>query len=178
MLRFDPMHSWGYSRTMLLLCCLGNKEMFFTEHTWHLFFRYNVEKITFIKSMGRPPRQSSADVIYHVINRSNARLEIFHNDKDHEAFERILEEAKLKHLLRTYSYAIMPNRHLILSSCKDGNISKFMHWLTLLTLKDGIPTTTALEEVIFIREDSNLFRLKKINISFSFAGMLKEIHSE
>lgn len=82
--------------------------------------------------MGRPPRQSCADVIYHVINRSNARIEIFHDDEDYEAFERILEEVKLKHPLRVYSYVIMPNHwHLVLSSCKDGNISKFMHWLTL-----------------------------------------------
>lgn len=82
--------------------------------------------------MARPLRQSTADVIYHVINRSNARMTLFHKDADYQAFERILEEAKIKHPLRIYSYTIMPNHwHLILCPFKDGDISRFMRWLTL-----------------------------------------------
>jgi REP element-mobilizing transposase RayT len=32
--------------------------------------------------------------IYHVINRANSRLQIFHNDKDYKLFEDVLIEAK------------------------------------------------------------------------------------
>lgn len=82
--------------------------------------------------MARPLRQSAADVIYHVINRSNNRTTLFHKDADYQAFERVLEEAKIKHPLRIYSYTIMPNHwHLILCPYQDGDISKFMRWLTL-----------------------------------------------
>lgn len=82
--------------------------------------------------MGRPLRQSTSDVIYHVINRSSNRMTLFNKDADYQAFERVLEEAKLKYPLRIYSYAIMPNHwHLILCPYQDGDISKFMRWLTL-----------------------------------------------
>ena len=42
------------------------------------------------------PRISRVDVgnnIYHVINRANARVQIFDNDEDYKIFESILEEA-------------------------------------------------------------------------------------
>jgi putative transposase len=43
--------------------------------------------------MGRPKRSDEAGVIYHVLNRSNRRATIFHNDEDYVAFERILSQA-------------------------------------------------------------------------------------
>ena len=39
------------------------------------------------------PRQARVDVgdeIYHVINRSNGRVKIFHNDSDYRHFESLL----------------------------------------------------------------------------------------
>ncbi len=82
--------------------------------------------------MARPLRQAVADIVYHVINRSNGRTTLFRKDADYQAIERTLEEAKLKHPLRIYSYAIMPNHwHLVLCPYQDGDISRFMRWLTL-----------------------------------------------
>jgi putative transposase len=37
--------------------------------------------------MGRPKRADDGGLIYHVLNRANARLTIFENDGDYEAFE-------------------------------------------------------------------------------------------
>ena len=43
--------------------------------------------------MGRPLRAASADVMYHVINRANARRTLFDDDGDYAAFERVLAQA-------------------------------------------------------------------------------------
>jgi putative transposase len=72
-------------------------------------------------------------MVYHVLNRANARLPIFHKDADYEAFERILAEA-LDHVpgMRLLAYCLMPNHwHLVLWPRKDGELSDFGHWLTL-----------------------------------------------
>jgi putative transposase len=42
------------------------------------------------------PRVQRVDVggeVYHVLNRANARVQIFDNDEDYQQFEQILEEA-------------------------------------------------------------------------------------
>ena len=43
--------------------------------------------------MGRPLRPTSADVVYHVRNRANARRTLFDDDGDYAAFERVLGQA-------------------------------------------------------------------------------------
>ena len=43
--------------------------------------------------MGRPKRAADGGLIYHVLNRANARMTIFEKKEDYEAFERVLEEA-------------------------------------------------------------------------------------
>ena len=40
--------------------------------------------------MGRPRRGDDGGLIYHVLNRANARMTIFEKDRDYEAFERVL----------------------------------------------------------------------------------------
>ena len=50
--------------------------------------------------MGRPKRASRGEIVYHVLNRANARLPIFEKDEDYEAFERILEEAVERYEMR------------------------------------------------------------------------------
>jgi len=70
--------------------------------------------------------------IYHVINRANARVQIFDNKKDYKLFENVLLEAKEKFDVSIYGYCIMPNHwHLIISPQNDGDLSKFMGWLTM-----------------------------------------------
>ena len=59
--------------------------------------------------MPRTSRVDIANIPYHVINRANARMQIFDNDKDYKLFEKVLEEAKNRFDMRILSYCIMPN---------------------------------------------------------------------
>ena len=43
--------------------------------------------------MGRPKRAAKGGLIYHVLNRANARMTIFEEDDDYIAFESVLAEA-------------------------------------------------------------------------------------
>lgn len=81
------------------------------------------------------PRISRVDIggeIYHVINRANARMEIFSDKGDYQLFEQVLTEAKERVHVRIYAYCIMPNHwHILVSPQADGDLSKFMGWLTM-----------------------------------------------
>jgi len=82
--------------------------------------------------MGRVLRINAGNYIYHVLNRANARLRIFDNDKDYQLFEKILEEARARYDMRLLAYCIMPNHwHFVVHPRKDGDLSRFMGWLTL-----------------------------------------------
>ncbi len=81
--------------------------------------------------MARIPRSAVGDMVYHVINRANSRQQIFQKEKDYEAFERILFEAKEKYPMRILSFCIMPNHwHLVLYPEKAEDLSTFMRWIT------------------------------------------------
>jgi len=81
--------------------------------------------------MPRVERVDVANQIYHVLNRANARVQIFDNNKDYKQFEDILEKAVEKYDMRLLAYCIMPNHwHLVLYPRKDGDLSLFMGWLT------------------------------------------------
>lgn len=81
--------------------------------------------------MSRLLRNDIGDYVYHVLNRANARVQIFDNTSDYEQFERILEEAVEKYDMRLLAYCIMPNHwHLLLHPKNDGDMSIFMRWLT------------------------------------------------
>ena len=70
--------------------------------------------------------------IYHVLNRANARMTIFEDDEDYEAFERALEEAVERTRTRLLAYCVMPDHwHLIVWPRQDGELSRFVGWLTL-----------------------------------------------
>src|SRR3979411_599191 len=83
--------------------------------------------------MGRPYRTALGGYVYHMLNRSNGRLRIFHKDDDYEAFERILGEA-LEHVpgMRLLAYCLLPNHwHLVVWPFQDGDLSEYLRWLTV-----------------------------------------------
>ena len=81
--------------------------------------------------MARIPRSAVGDMVYHVLNRANGREKIFQKEKDYEAFEKILFEAKEKYPMRILSYCIMPNHwHLVLYPENGEDLSRFMRWIT------------------------------------------------
>ncbi len=82
--------------------------------------------------MGRPNRAAQGGLVYHVLNRANARMTIFDDNADYAAFEEILEEAVERTGMRLLSYCVMPNHwHLVVWPRKDGDLSRFTGWLTL-----------------------------------------------
>jgi len=82
--------------------------------------------------MPRINRVDVADLIYHAINRANARMQIFDHKEDYQLFENVLEEAKEKFNMRILAYCIMPNHwHLVLNPKRNGDLQKFMGWLSM-----------------------------------------------
>jgi putative transposase len=82
--------------------------------------------------MGRPLRTTAGGLVYHVLNRANARMQIFDNQKDYDAFERILDEAVERVRMRLLAYCVMPNHwHLVVWPRENGDLSTFVGWLTL-----------------------------------------------
>jgi len=77
-------------------------------------------------------REAAGGIVYHVFNRAIARLQIFEDPNDYKAFERVLLEAHEQVAMRTVAYRLMPNHwHLVLWPREDGDLSAFMHWLTM-----------------------------------------------
>lgn len=82
--------------------------------------------------MPRTPRHAPGDHFYHVLNRANGRARIFRKSTDYEAFERVLLETLERRPMRVLAYCLMPNHwHMVLRPHNDGDLSKFMQWLTL-----------------------------------------------
>ena len=71
-------------------------------------------------------------MVFHALNRANARAQIFYKPEDYAAFETVLAEARERFGMRILSYCLMPNHwHLVLWPKQDGDLSRFMGWLTL-----------------------------------------------
>ena len=82
--------------------------------------------------MGRAVRVDAGGLVYHVLNRANARLRIFAKDGDYEAFETVLEQARARFGTRVLAYCVMPNHwHLVLWPRAQRELSRFVGWLTL-----------------------------------------------
>jgi putative transposase len=82
--------------------------------------------------MGRPHRAAQGGYIYHALNRANGRMTIFEDEADYAAFEEVLLQAVERTKTRLLAYCLMPNHwHLIVWPKKDGELSRFMGWLTL-----------------------------------------------
>jgi putative transposase len=62
--------------------------------------------------MGRPHRAADGGLIYHVLNRANARMTIFEKPEDFAAFERVLEEAVQRTKTRLLAYCVLSTHWL------------------------------------------------------------------
>ena len=82
--------------------------------------------------MPRRLRFAGGGYAYHVLNRAVARDRIFAKNRDYEAFEEVLVEAKEQVSMRVLAWCVMPTRwHLALWPHKDGDLSEFVRWLTV-----------------------------------------------
>ena len=70
-------------------------------------------------------------MIFHVLNRGNARDPIFLEDADYEAFENVMAQTMEHVSMRVLGYCLMPNHwHLVLWPLRDGDLGRFMQRLT------------------------------------------------
>ncbi len=81
--------------------------------------------------MPRTARMAPGGMIFHVLNRGNARDQIFHKEADYLAFEKVLAETQEQIALRIVAYSLMPNHwHLVVRPLHDGDLGRFMQRLT------------------------------------------------
>ncbi len=80
--------------------------------------------------MPRTIRASQVGYCYHVLNRGNARAEVFHKPADHAGFLRIMAESSIRLPMGVLAYCVMPNHfHPVLRPIGDGDLSRWMQWL-------------------------------------------------
>jgi putative transposase len=86
-----------------------------------------------LAAMPRTARIAPGGVVFHVLNRGNARNRIFDDDGDYLAFLRVLSAALAAVPgMRLLSYCLMPNHwHLVLWPRGDGELGRFMQRLTV-----------------------------------------------
>ncbi|MCG3181054.1 MAG: hypothetical protein BIFFINMI_03422 [Phycisphaerae bacterium] len=82
--------------------------------------------------MPRRRRVAAGGMVYHVINRANARVPIFEKPTDYRAFLRILADVQQLIPMRILAYCVMPNHwHMTLWPIGDGDLGRFIHRLTV-----------------------------------------------
>jgi putative transposase len=82
--------------------------------------------------MGRAKRVDVGGMVVHALNRASARAPMFDGLADYQQFEEVLGEARLRTGMRILAYCVMPNHwHLVLWPERDGDLARFMTWLTL-----------------------------------------------
>jgi len=83
--------------------------------------------------MARKPRFAPGGIAYHVMNRTWGGIDLFADDPDYQAFARVLAQAcEREPAVRLCAYCLMPNHfHLVLWPAGDGQLSRFMQWLTM-----------------------------------------------
>jgi putative transposase len=71
-------------------------------------------------------------MVFHVLNRGVARMQLFEKTADYQAFEAVLRETLVESPMRICAYALMPNHwHLLLWPEGDGDLAVFMQRLTI-----------------------------------------------
>ncbi|MGO8691540.1 MAG: transposase [Thermoguttaceae bacterium] len=69
-------------------------------------------------------------MIYHVLNRGNGRMRIFHKPEDFAAFERVLAEGLERYAVELLTYCLMPNHwHLVTRPKTDDALGRWMRWV-------------------------------------------------
>ena len=63
---------------------------------------------------------------YHVLNRGVGKRHIFRKERDFEAFEETIDQAKQRLPMRVLGWCVMSNhRHFVLCPRGDGELSEF-----------------------------------------------------
>jgi putative transposase len=80
--------------------------------------------------MPRTARAIEAGLIYHVLNRGNARMRLFHKPEDYDAFERVLAEGLDRYPVELLTYCVMPNHwHLVVRPKTNEALGRWLGWV-------------------------------------------------
>ena len=80
--------------------------------------------------MPRTARASVGGICYHVINRGNARRDVFLKDGDFQAFLKAIGHACIEIPMPVLGFCLMSNHfHLVVQPKDDGDLSRWMHWV-------------------------------------------------
>ena len=80
--------------------------------------------------MPRTARSIEQGMIYHVLNRGNGRMRLFHKEDDYDAFERVVAEALDRYPVDLLTYCLMPNHwHLVVRPRTDLALGRLMGWI-------------------------------------------------
>ena len=82
--------------------------------------------------MPRRLRVATGGYAYHVLNRGVGKMRLFAKERDFEAFEEVIAQAKEWLPMRVLAWCVMPTHwHFVLWPREDGDLSEFMRWLTV-----------------------------------------------
>jgi len=82
--------------------------------------------------MPRTKRVCPAGEVFHVLNRSVARLTIFENPEDYDAFMRVIVETWQQIPLPIFAMVVMPNHwHFVVKPTDDQQVTEFFRRLTV-----------------------------------------------
>jgi len=80
--------------------------------------------------MPRTARAVEAGLIYHVLNRGNGRMRLFHKEQDYAAFEGVLQEGLESYPVDLLTYCVMPNHwHLVVRPRTAEALGRWMGWV-------------------------------------------------
>src|SRR5216684_3938313 len=80
--------------------------------------------------MPRTARVTVGGYCYHVLNRGNARSQVFHHEGDYAHFVSLIRQACARVTMPVLAYCLMPNHfHLAVWPHGDHDLSAWMHWL-------------------------------------------------
>ena len=69
-------------------------------------------------------------MVYHVLNRGNARMRIFEDAADYQMFEQVLSDGLQRFPVELFTYCLMPNHwHLVVRPGTDQALGQWMHWV-------------------------------------------------
>lgn len=132
--------------------------------------------------MSRPLRIQYPGAWYHVMNRGNARQEVFLSQKDYETFLNLLGESVELWKIRIHAFSLLPNHYHLLIETPLGNLSRAMRHI------DGVYTQRFNRtwkrdghlfrgrfRAILVEEDAYLVGLLRyIHLNPVLAGLIKQ----
>jgi putative transposase len=82
--------------------------------------------------MPRRLRFADGGYAYHVLNRGVGKMRLLGKERDFEAFEEVIAEAKARLPMRVLGWCVLSTHwHFVLWPRGDGDLSEFMRWLTV-----------------------------------------------